>query len=119
MSEIKMTVENAIRQEREMNKLREKLRKAEARAKQAENAAAKMERSELSLLWVLNMIVGRNGESRALPLIDHLWKCHKADMETNTRLRTEKAAWQREREELLEEIEQLKTEARTKYKEDV
>lgn len=118
--DITMTVEDIIRQEREINKLREKLRKAEARAEQAENAVANMESYAAGIFWVVNLMTAKNGESKALPLIDFLWNSSKEDMKTNTRLRNEKAAWKKERRELLEErlqlmeeIEQLKAEAKT------
>ena len=111
--DITMTVEDIIRQEREINKLREKLRKAEARAEQAENKAERLDGYYEGVWWVVTRVLAQHGESRALPLIEHLWSCHKADMNTNTRLRREKAAWMKERLQLLEEIEQLKAEVKT------
>lgn len=111
--DITMTVEDIIRQEREINKLREKLRKAEARATQAENKAERIDGYYAGVWWVVTRVLVQNGESRAIPLIKHLWSCNKADMNMNTRLLREKAAWMKEREELLEQIEQLKTEVKT------
>lgn len=82
--------------ERENRKLREKLRKAEARAKQAEAEAAKLDGMLTGMWFGLQMAMRQNGESRAIPLIKFLWECSKADAETNNRLRRQKAAWMKE-----------------------
>ena len=91
--------------ERENQKLREKLRKTEAREKQAENEMERAYGERDAIMFCTRGMLYANHESRALALIGQLWMVCREEMCAANRLRRQKAAWVKEEAALVKRLE--------------